>query len=436
MRYFPPIISLSGLFLLMTSCSSGQITQKEAEFAFTQKYLLKDESLRDYYSIEEEGIMMYSSPEAKFEQSPEIILYRDEFNTFLTLSQTLPADSFLNLYQNKGTERWNDSLFSDMLESHVDFSSIDSTKPLTGWRIAIDPGHIAGDFEMAEIEGKYMKMHPSPMTDMQPIQFFEANLALGTAHIVREKLEEMGAMVLMSRTEPNTGALGITFEEWRREWFPQLLSEEIEENGMTRKREIWWKTQAKDKDLMSGFFIPQDLKERAKKINAFQPHLTLIIHYNVDSPNWEKRDEEGYFVPTGENYCMAFVPGSFMKGELEKPEARVEFLRLLISDEIEQSIHLSDAFIRNSTEITGVPIVDPEYPLGYLHRASILSDYPGVYARNLTLSRLIKGPLCYGESLCQDNIIECQALNQSDANIGNFMVSSRVKTVAEAYVQA
>ena len=136
----------------------------------------------------------------------------------------------LKLYQTKRRLRlWEDSLLIrySLPYKQKPFIKIVLKNHYSGVKIALDPGHIAGDFEMAETEGKYMKMHSSPQTDLKPIEFFEANLALGTAHIIRERLEEMGAEVLMTRTQPNTGALGLEFNDWKRIWFDQLLQEEI-----------------------------------------------------------------------------------------------------------------------------------------------------------------------------------------------------------------
>jgi len=185
-----------------------------------------------------------------------------------------------------------------------------------------------------------------------------------------------------------------SFEEWKIARWDSLLQVEKKAGNLTDEDIRKWKTKAEEKDIMGRFFTPEDLRERARVINRFQPDLTLIIHYNVDALNWESRDDEGFFTPTGQNYLMAFVPGSFMAGELVEPDQRLAFLRLLISDDLEKSISLSKAFVNQSTRYTGVPIVSRTYPLGYLHNASIYTGFPGIYARNLGLTRMISSPLC------------------------------------------
>ena len=72
----------------------------------------------------------------------------------------------------------------------------------------------------------------------------------------------------------------------------------------------------------------------------------------------------------------------------------------------------------------------------YLERACILTPEKGVYARNLSLTRMINGTLCYGEALCQDNLYECLALNKKDLILPEVATNERVEQVAEAYYRA
>ncbi|MEZ4777079.1 MAG: hypothetical protein R3D00_28140 [Bacteroidia bacterium] len=428
------LCGVAGCFFSGKSSIADTYDELRDETAF----LVKDSAINDYFAMTEKGIFLYENAENKKSGIPEAVIYPEEYELFAALVNTLSADSMLGLYLKKGTNRWPDSLLSayQTTEETIFHYGQDSLQPLKGLRIALDPGHVAGDFETAVTEGKYIHMKPSPATYMQPIQFFEAGLTLATAWVIREELEAMGATVLMTRTQPGRGALGLTFQEWKNYRWDSLMQAEKETGTLTAEEIRQWKTKAQDKDIMSRFFTPEDLRERAKLVNAFHPHLTLIIHYNVDSPNWENRDAEGNFSPTGQNYCMAFVPGAFMAGELAEPENRLAFLRMVLTNDVKQSIELSRAFIHHSTQITGVPIVTQEYPLRYLHNASVYTGYPGVYARNLSLTRLINGPVCYGESLCQDNISESRTFNTKDTDIGGVTVSKRVKVVARAYVEA
>lgn len=396
--------------------------------------LVKDSSLYDYFEVGPSGIAMYANPEDKRSRQVETFIYSEEYAAFSQLFSHLSLDSVVAIYEQKGIDRLPARLHFPAL---LAFSPpADTQRPLSGLRVALDPGHFAGDMELAELEGKYMKMNASPRTGGQQIAFNEANLSLATAYLIRDQLQALGATVLLSRTEPGKGVRDITYPEWRERESQTALMAEIAAGRIDSAKLDWWRKKADEKAWCKNVFNAIDLRLRAEKINAFQPHLTLIIHYNIDSPNWELRDKEGFFTPTNENYLMAFTPGSFMKGELEDVESRVAFLRQLLTRDVEGSIRLSEAFVRQSVRYTGVPIIPEPNDMPYLNRGSILAGHPGVYARNLALTRLIAGPLCYGESLCQDNVNEARALNQRDFQIAGIMAPNRIKAVATAYVEA
>jgi N-acetylmuramoyl-L-alanine amidase len=285
------------------------------------------------------------------------------------------------------------------------------------------------------VEGKFVRMRASAQTRMQEIAFNEANLTLATALALQEKLIAQGAEVLLTRSAPGMSAMGIGYSEWRETQFSSSIQYAIEIGLIDSAEAKYFRTKATEKEIFINLFNRLDLLARAKMINTFHPDLTMILHYNVDSKNWEQRDAEGYMYSGSENYCMAFVPGSFMFGELEKPVDRLAFLRLLITDDLAASTNLSGKVVEQFEKKLHVPPVKQSQQLTYLQNACIPIGGPGVFARNLTLTRLVYGPLCYGESLCQDHIIEAQALNKKDAEVAGIPASSRVIEVADAYYE-
>ncbi|MFK7921430.1 MAG: hypothetical protein AB8H47_05710 [Bacteroidia bacterium] len=399
-------------------------------------YLVRDSSLFDFFNIDETGIYFFATAEEQNPLKAEFVIYPDEFATTMKMFRHFPLDSMITFCREKKRSAWPDRFKKLPLPPRFVYPE-GKIAPLKGLRVALDPGHMAASAEVAEIEGKYMKMYANAKQGRPAIQFNEANLSLATAHLIRQQLEAMGASVLMTRREAGVGVTGYTWEAWRSSnAFEDSVKRLRKEGEITWKKARWWRKSAEEKDIMKRFFTPMDLRARAEMINDFQPHLTLIIHFNVDSPNWELRDKDGFFRPTDQNYLMAFTPGSFMSGELNKLEDRVAFLRQIISDDVNESIRLCDAFVKASVAETGVHVVSPAYPLSYLNRACILTEKPGVYARNLTLTRLIAGPVCYGESLNQDHLEESLALNRRDLQIEGIQTSSRLKSVANAYVKA
>lgn len=267
-----------------------------------------------------------------------------------------------------------------------------SDTPLRGLRVAIDPGHVGGD--LAKAEGRYVDMKPSDVIQNRTdVQFNEGTLTLLTAKHLRSLLEEKGATVFLTRENIGEGA---------------------------------------DKSQCHN---TRDHKFRGEKINEFNPHVTFIIHYNAGAGNDKAT---GQNLGTPENYNMVFVPGSFMAGELRKPRERYEFVRLLVTDDLEESVRLSGVVIRNFEKKLKVPSVGEGNAFAQEHylRNACIQIEPGVYARNLVLTQRVQSPLCYGESLCQDNFEECIRLASKDVVIDGVPTSSRVQHVAQAYFQS
>ncbi len=429
------------LLLGMQSCKPELKGQTQApapgiDFQKQLDLLIKDPILLEEFEIDEQGIRFLPTEEGLAMWQ----IYPEEYELTRNLLKAKDSEEMLDLLDEKGSQPWGEYVSKGFSgeRKQTSFHYQDSSDlPLQGLKVALDPGHMAGNMQIAELEGKYVKMAGSPRSDNEAISFFEANLNLSTAHVVREELEKLGAEVFMSRREAGLGTQGYGYWDWKEEKWDSTLKASLKEGVITEEQEVYYRKKAPEDKIFNHFFVRQDLNNRARIINNYQPDLTLIIHYNVDAPNWLNRNEEGEFIPTEENYAMAFVPGSFMKGELSKGVDRVDFLRLLLSPEdIEASVKLSDLFLRHSLFLTEVPIVEESQDLGYLMNASILADKKGVYARNLSLSRMIKGPLVYGESLCQDNAAESLMFNQKDFEIEGIVVSSRVKQIAQAYINA
>ncbi|MEM9932425.1 MAG: hypothetical protein AAF824_02380 [Bacteroidota bacterium] len=399
-------------------------------------YLIKDEELYDYFSIDSSGIYLYASPHDKKIGNAEFHLYPDEFERMLKLLKFYPMEKVTDVYKEKGTNRWlaSKKVYTPPLEKAFEYRNI-SEKPLAGLRVALDPGHLAGDHALAETEGKYMKMRASMHTKHTAIHFHESDLTIQTARIIKQKLEAEGATVMITRKRKGLSVDGFDFDTWKKVFFHSYLDEQVEKGLLSEWDRKWYKTKAKDKDIFK-LYNSEDLYMRAEKINAFRPHLTMVIHYNVHAPNEKSKDKEGFFLPTHENYAMSFVPGAFLKNELRTQEDRIHFLYFLLNPDFEQSIFLSQAFIKASKEIAGVRTVSEEDKLIYLDRLCIQSSVQGVYARNLKLTRMVRSPICYGESLCQDNLIEALALNKKDTFFHDRYIPSRLLEIAETYVSS
>lgn len=401
--------------------------------------LLHDASLRELVQIDSSGIRLYASAADRQAGRAEVHIFPEEYQLTARLYDMMRPDSMVRYYQLKGTQPWGPEWQAlarhawPVLPGPV---SSDPAQPLRGWRVALDPGHTAGDLETARTEGKYVMMRPSQQTNFERIAFWEGNLTLATADLIRQQLDSLGATTMLTRYSPGRDVNGLTYQDWKRQHWPQAVYDSATSWDLSQRQLNYWLTRADDKAIMRSFYTAEDLRNRANRINAFRPHLTLIIHYNVHGPNWENRDRAGFIPPADTNYLMAFIPGSFLANELQSVEDRAILLRQLLTMDVTYSQELAEAFVAASQRLTGVPVVPPNHRLGYLHNSSRYTGSPGVYARNLSLTRLVKGPLVYGESLNQDFLDEALRLNQRDLTVNGILVSSRVQDVADAYVAA
>lgn len=288
------------------------------------------------------------------------------------------------------------------LKSHKIFKS------LKGLRVAIDPGHFGGKY--AELEERLIVVPAEKTKNHQTIRFYEGDLTYLTAIELQRLLEQEGAIVLVTRSGIGKGAIQEEFFEW-----------------LKKHQDLQNPSQPLSK-IFRTYYNREDMRERAKKINAFSPDLTVVIHYNSHSSQQEEKD---CAILTNGNFNLAFVPGSFSAPELKNPEDRYEFLRLILTSDADESVKLSESILKHLVNKLNVPLVAEDDHPSYLKHC--IKQRPGIYSRNLALTRLIHGPVCYGEALVQNNQDEVYRLSTHDIFIDGIPSSKRLKDVSEAY---
>jgi len=367
---FLPYLITCALLSADSSFSDFDVYQstinKETATKQLATYLENGNSCKDYYTISNDAFYLFASPADKQANKPEFVL------TFGTKQKpTLPTFT----------------------------PDLSSNKPLTGLRIALDPGHVGGKY--ARAEERYIDLDIQTPEGIKAVQFDEGTLAVATAKILADLLTEFGATVLLTKEQPGQSVYPVDFETWCKQ---QSLNP----------------AQTDFRKTYNGL----DLIARAEKINAFEPHVTLMIHYNGGD-----RYPNGKNIPTSDNHCLMFTPGSFAQGELAKPEARYEFIRLLVTESAKNSEEFSKIIAKTIEQELGIPLLNTSLYMPDTTKLRV----PGVYARNLALTRRVRSTLCYGETLLQDNIEEAQRLAQTDVDIDGIQTSSRVVAVAKAY---
>lgn len=384
-----------------------------------ENYLIKGKYLHNIYSIDSIGIKIFATSYHKKQNKPEFSLTWEEVEIFDKLIRYADKSFVYDIYLNK-----RDNPLSPMVSGVVSILEQNhpkplghlENKPLQGFRIAIDPGHTAGDFAMARIEQRYIKI----FHEKKWYEFAEGILTLATARILKDSLEKYGATVLLTRTKHGHNSDGQTYQEWLKYRLPQILR-----NQGLNEKQIADKIKNTPKEFFFEYYSNEDLENRAQKINLFKPHFSIILHYNIDG------DNKSCIKPTEKNYSMTFVPGAYMVGELHSAKDRFDFLRTLLTNHFEESVILSSFVQEAFVKQLNVPAVTEADNPFYL-RNSCLKVKEGIYARNLRLCRLLNSPLCYGEPLLQDNVCELQLLALHNEKKG--IISPRVVEVANAYL--
>jgi N-acetylmuramoyl-L-alanine amidase len=434
------------IFLVMLSAGCDKRSRRFA-------LLAGDPSIKGFVTIEPDSVTMFTSPEDKKTGRIECRIYKNEYEVFIKMFSVLDQASLKNTYLGKGSSRFSED-FINKINVKIQTRGLLHTRPntsklLDGVRIAVDPGHIAGTFNEAIREGKFMWLM-SPRGNS--IKFYEAALNLATARVLKDMLERDGATVMLTR---NSGrqVYPLSFDAWVLRYFRWAVNEKLREKHITREAAERLLNSTKEDEKLKFFNSEIEMPYRARLINDFHPDITVLVHYDAmdDNPAFRSKylriknilsrntvtcgqkikeieDVVKSISETGRDFCTVYVPGSFLRGELDSVESRIEFLRLIISPDIDHSILFSKYVLENFEKFLGVP--PAHEPIANALLVSVCRH--GLYARNFKMTRLVRGALCLGEPLQQNNMKEAIELS----SINNGKVPERVKQVARAYYEA
>jgi len=413
-------LTMRSLLCLMLFCFSSVFSQSFGEVKNRyDKYLNYKGSLDKYVEISPAQITLYNYVAGK--KVIGMILLKQDWCYFSKLIATLPADSIEKVYADLNGYKLR------VKKDPTDCSR--QQKLLSEVKIMIDPGHMAGTMQMARIEQKYLHFTKEncPGLRQDSVDIAEGILTFQTASILKKMLEEKGATVNLTRKE-NTTSFGYTYDEWFKNRKKKTLDSLLKIKKITPQKHKWLWKMNKGK-LFVEFFKDQELLQRSRVINAYKPDLTVIIHYNVNEKNvpWTK--------PSDKDFCMSFIPGCLIGDNLETTAGKINFLRLLLTDDTDKSEKISSLLVSELNKQLDVPVAKAS-DASYLSEHCMSTSSAGVYCRNLALCRLVQGPLVYGECLYQDNETECYELLKNEENKFGVQTNKRVARSAQAFYNA
>jgi N-acetylmuramoyl-L-alanine amidase len=413
------------LFILFCNCAFAQsISDCKKRF---DTYLNFRGQLTGMVEFKSDAIFFLNKKGQK-----EFAVYTQEIGMIAELFENTTPLEQLAFIKKKGlvpyTKRQRDSIWIQMDDDKKP-PKRKRAKPLQGYRIAIDAGHFAANITEAKLEQKYLAIVKDSVLHPQDTSFlFEAELNFITAQLVKKKLEEAGATVFNPRKDKGLTALGCSYNDWYKLKRERSLDSLAHLKELSEERALQLK-QLSPYKLFWGFFRDYELAQRAKYINKQKPHLTLVIHYNVDEANnpWTKL--------TTNNTTMCFIGGAFTADNLGKTESYLHFIRLLLSNQLNESEKLSALTVQQFTTQLKIPKAIANQ-IDYLNNNCLKTSSEGVFSRNLLLCRLVNSPLVYGEALYQDNVQEFERLQMKTELMGAEKISLRLQEVANCYVEA
>lgn len=252
-------------------------------------------------------------------------------------------------------------------------------KPLAGYNIALDPGHLGGHW--AKMEERWFQIgNAKPVT--------EGDMALTVARLLATRLEGYGATVQFVRKS----AEPVTSERPHNLRAAALI--ELKREGITRPREnydgandplkqnsIAWESEM-------FFYRVSEIRHRAEVVNnRLRPDLVICLHFNAE--DWGNPAQPQL---TERNHLHLLVSGNCHQGELAFEDVRHDMLMKLLNRTARHEVPLSARVASSLATATGLPPF--EYHNG---KAVAVSQSPYVWIRNLLASRLYRCPVIYCE---------------------------------------
>lgn len=250
---------------------------------------------------------------------------------------------------------------------------------LTGLHIALDPGHIGGQW--ARVEERWLSMNESGAV-------MEGSLVLHVAQLLKPRLEALGARVGLVRS--TEGPVSPS----KPDDFKTVARTVLQEAGVTSPQETY-KDNRDEARILSVqwqaeklFYRVSEIRARAKRVNdELKPDLVLCLHLNAEA--WGDPQHPSF---VDRNHFHLLINGCYSAEELQLEDVRFEMLQRLFAGIHTQERAMADPAATAMMEVTGLP------PYVYItNSARRISGNPAVFARNLLANRLYQCPVLYFE---------------------------------------
>lgn len=269
-------------------------------------------------------------------------------------------------------------------------------RPLQGLKIAIDPGHIGGDW--ARMEERWFQIG-----NAKPVA--EGDMTLYVARLLIPQLERLGAKVYLTRRR----AAPVTSDR------PEKLVREAQESLRERGTSITERRLRLESEIL--FYRVSEIRKRAELVNRrFKPDLVLCLHFNAEGWGNPAR-------PTlvEANHLHFLINGAYSEDELSLEDQRHGMLVKLLNRSFHEELAVTRDVAKSMAEATGLP------PFEYRSAIAVnVGAGPYIWGRNLLANRLFECPVVYLEPYVMNNA-EVFARIQAGDYAGNRTVAGKLR---------
>jgi len=331
----------------------------------------------------------------------EFILIRDEHAEIITSSDPAKPPFVLSFATPENTlptpRGWKDTATLPIPPEG---------KPLANLHIAIDPGHIGG--EWAKIEERWFQIgNEKPVT--------EGDMTLYVAKMLKPLLEELGATVTLVRDKPEP------VTPLRPKNLTSLAAgSATEDPGSLRKL------------AERLFYRTAEIRARADLVNqTIKPDLVLCLHFNAEA--WGDPNQPTLIPRT---HFHILLNGAYTPDEVRLADQRFALLKKLLQRTHEEEALVGKTVADTFVEISGLPAYI--YPPGGNNVRPVPSS-PLLYARNLLANRLYDCPVVFMEPYVMNSTQDYARIQAGDyeglREINGKPLPSIFREYAEALAQ-
>ncbi len=256
-------------------------------------------------------------------------------------------------------------------------------QPLAGMRIAIDPGHIGG--EWAKMEARWFVIGLGT-----PVS--EGDMTLRVANLLKPQLEAMGAQVSMvrSKNEPVTtlrpdSLRSLALDSSTAEDSPAALQRLAERL----------------------FYRTAEIHARAELVNrTLKPDLVLCLHFNAEAwgdPNHPTLTEKSHF--------HLVLNGAYTNEEVTLADQRFALLKKLLQRTHDEEVRVGASIAEAFAATTALPAFT--YAANS-ENARPVADQPYLWLRNLLANRLYDCPVIFMEPYVMNSSVDYARIQAGD----------------------